>query len=253
VVYGIHAVTELLATRPEQIGHIYFEADVRSGQLFELLKQCRKLRLPYTHVPRTKLFEVAGCDKHQGVVASCNVKSYADMDEVEQRISASASPLLLVPASIEDPRNLGALARTATAFGVDAILLERRNTAPLTASVAKASAGMIEHVLIARPRSLEGAVKEYRERGFAVVGAEAGEYPHPSQVDFAGPTVIVLGGENRGIPPYLLKLCTSCTSIPLPAHVPSLNVSVAGAILLYECSVQRRGSRPDSASRSLPG
>jgi len=99
---------------------------------------------------------------------------------------------------------------------------------------------MVEHLTILRPKNLEGIIRDYAARGFAVIGAHAGKGAPPDTLNFAGPTILILGGEHRGIPPYLEKLCTSFASIPIDPKAESLNVSAAGAVLLYEAGRQRR-------------
>jgi 23S rRNA (guanosine2251-2'-O)-methyltransferase len=240
IVYGIHPVEELIATRLRQIDRLYFDGERSSGPLFELVKIARKQRLPYQMVPTRKLHQVCGSTNHQGAVAMCSAMEYASAEDLLKRLSEQATlPLLIVPASVEDPRNLGALIRTSVAFGVDAVLLERKNTAPIGATVAKASAGMLEHISIVKPKNLEGLVATLVSRKFTVVGAEQGAPQKPQDIDFCKPVIIVTGGENRGIPPYLAKQCTHFVGIPITPAANSLNVSAAASILLYECARQR--------------
>ncbi|MBN1131393.1 MAG: RNA methyltransferase [Chitinispirillaceae bacterium] len=239
-VYGIHAVEELLSKRLETVDHIYFDKTKRNPLLFRLIKTCRKERLAYNLVPPLKIARLAGTDNNQGVAALCSVRPYCSPEALDAKLAKVSTPLLVLAASIEDPQNLGALIRSCVAFGVDALLLERKNTAPLSSSVAKASAGMVEHCTIVRPKNLEGIVREYVKSGFTVVGARAAKGVPPVQIDFVGPVVIVLGGEHRGIPPYLEKLCTCFVSIPMDNRVNSLNVAAAGAVIMYECMRQRQ-------------
>jgi 23S rRNA (guanosine2251-2'-O)-methyltransferase len=241
-VYGIHAVEELLANRLEAIDHIYFDKTKRSSQLFNLIKTCRKERLAYNLVPPLKVTQLAGTDKNQGVVALCSILPYCSPEELKTKIADKSAPILVLAASVEDPQNLGALIRSCVAFGVDALFLERKNTAPLSPAVAKASAGMVEHCTIVRPKNLEGIVREYGESGFTIVGARAAQGVPPALIDLKGPVIIVLGGEHRGIPPYLEKLCSRFVSIPIDKRVNSLNVAAAGAVIMYECVRQRQAA-----------
>jgi 23S rRNA (guanosine2251-2'-O)-methyltransferase len=205
-----------------------------------LLKTGRKKKIPCQCIPEQRLNQIAETTKHQGVVALCTMKSYDTMETLMQRIAvAKTPPLLLVPASMEDPRNLGAIIRTSVAFGVTALLVERKKTVPLTATVAKASAGMMEYISVIKPVSLEKEIKELKEKGFQVIGAQGGSDKKPSDVTFTKPTILISGGEHQGIPPYLSKLCDHFVGIPMVKRVESLNVSVATSILLYECAKQR--------------
>ena len=191
-------------------------------------------------MPGIKLDSVANTRKHQGVVAICSAKAYSTVESLVNTLEAKKTPaLLFVPASIEDPRNLGSLIRSCVAFGVDALLLERKNTAPLGDTVAKAAAGMLEHLSIIKPRNLEGLIVDLKARGFFVAGAHHTGAIRPEQVDFTLPSIIITGGEHRDIPPYLARLCSCMVGIPISPAAQSLNVTVAGSVLLYECSKQR--------------
>jgi 23S rRNA (guanosine2251-2'-O)-methyltransferase len=239
IVYGIHPVTELLKSRLSSIDHIYFEKEKKSGFLFEIMKICRKERLSYSQIPDTAMCQFAGTNHHQGVAALCSVLPYTPIETIRKSCSAKKDPLLILPASIEDPGNLGAIIRSSVALNADAILLERKHTAPLNASVAKSSAGMVEHIAVARPKNLEGVIIELKNEGFHIIGAEMKQGNQPQFIDFKGPIVLILGGEHRGIPPYLSKLCSTFTSIQMNEKAQSLNVSVTAAILLYEIARQR--------------
>lgn len=243
VIYGIHAVEELLENRTNEIDRLYFDSEQNKGAAFQLLKLGRRKKIPCQCIPAQKLNQIANTQKHQGVVALCTAKPFDSIDDLHKKIDllpSGISPLMLIPASMEDPRNLGALIRTSVAFDVTALLLERKRTAPLTATVAKTSAGMIEHISLIKPQSLEKEVKEFREKGYSIIGSVGGGAKKPQEIDFTGPAIIIMGGEFRGLPPYLEKLCTDFVGIPMQKKVESLNVSVAASILLYECSRQRK-------------
>jgi 23S rRNA (guanosine2251-2'-O)-methyltransferase len=238
-IYGIHPVEELLAARKQDIEHVYFDKDRKSEPLFNLLKNCRRDRLSYNMVPEAKLNALAGTSKHQGVVAFCSARPYNAPEDLDKIAQSKPAPLFVVAASIEDPGNLGAIIRSCVCLGADALLLERKNTVPLNSTVAKSSAGMIEHLCIVKPRNLEGLIGEYILKGFTTVGAAMDNGIPPSQFDFAKPTILITGGEHRGIPPYLQKLCAQTVSIPMSPKGQSLNASVAAAVLMYECMRQR--------------
>ncbi len=240
IIFGLHPVEELIENRPHQIDRLYFDSAQAKGKVFSLLKSGRKKKIPCQCVPLQKLNQIAGSAKHQGAVALCPVKSYESIEQLRKKLdSKKGTPLLLIPASLEDPRNLGAIIRTSVAFEVSALLLERKQTTPLSSTVAKASVGMLEHMPVVKPSNLEKELISFKEQGFSLIGASHGNYKTPQEVDFTKPTILVLGGEHRGIPPYIDKLCDEFVTIPIAEPVPSLNVSVATAILLYECSKQR--------------
>ena len=244
IIYGIHPVEELLRFRLSSVDHVYFEQEKKSARQFELMKICRRERLSYNLVPQVRLQQLTGTQRHQGIAAQCSVLPYASIEEVNALIDKKKDPLLLVPASIEDPGNLGAIIRSAAALGADALFLERKHTAPLSAAVAKSSAGMVEHLAVAKPKNLEAILSGYSSRGFHIIGAEMRKGKVPQNVCMTGPTVIILGGEHRGIPPYLARLCTEFVSIAMKDAAQSLNVSATAAILLYEASRQRSAAGP---------
>ncbi len=240
IIYGIHAVEELIFNRINDIDQIYFDSFPSGGKKLSLLKMCKNRKISCQCIPIQKLSRIAGTIKHQGIAARCNIKSYDTMDSLINRIESMAvPPVLLVPASCGDPRNLGALIRTSVAFNVTAILLERKGTAPLNSTVAKTSAGMLEYLSIIKPVSLEKGIKEFKDKGFTVVGMQSEATKKVHEINFTAPTIIITGGEHSGIPPYLKKLCTVFAFIPTTENVESLNVSVAASIALYECGRQR--------------
>lgn len=245
VVYGLHAVKNALNERPETIAHVYVDRRSRSPRLFEITKQCRRLRLPCSRVPDSRIRAVAGTSRHQGVTARCILKPFASLEEVHLKIASSSLPLLLVPASVEDPGNLGSLIRSAAAFGADAVLVERAHTAPLNAAVAKSSAGALEKIPVCRPRNLAETIRAFSRQGYAVTGAEPGSTTPPWSADMRKPTILITGGEHRGIPPYLRRCCTRLVGIPMSEKGRSLNVGVAVGILLYESIRQRSSSGED--------
>ncbi|MDR2578553.1 MAG: 23S rRNA (guanosine(2251)-2'-O)-methyltransferase RlmB [Chitinispirillales bacterium] len=239
-IYGLNPVEELLASRMRDVEHVYFDKDKKSGALFNLLRICRRERIPCNLVPEVKLNALAGTARHQGVVAFCSIKPYNTVEDLEKITQSVAAPLFVVAASIEDPGNLGAIIRSCVCLGADALLLERKNTVPLNATVARCSTGMIEHLCIVKPRNLEGLIAEHVDsKGFLTVGAVMEGGAAPDRHDFTKPTILVTGGEHRGIPPYLQKLCGHNVSIPMTPRGQSLNASVSAAILMYECMRQR--------------
>lgn len=240
-IYGINAVAELIKKRFNEIDRIYFDSELKGKRTFQLLKEGRRKKIPCQCIPVQKLDQIAGTMKHQGVAALCTIKPYDTVDVFTERINnAQKPPVILVPASIEDPRNLGAIVRSCVAFDVFALLVERKKTVPLNSTVAKTSAGMLEYMSIVKPNSLEKEISILGSRGFSIFGIRNKNDKRLDQVDFTKPCVIITGGEYQGIPPYLQKLCTEFIGIPTTQHTDSLNVSVATSIVLYEISKQRQ-------------
>lgn len=240
IIYGIHAVEELIEARRNEIERIYVVQEKSGGKPFEILKYARKLRIPCQVIPEERLEKLTRSRKHQGVAALCSVKPYEEITDLRKRLKdKDTAPLLLLPASVEDPGNMGAIIRSAVALGVDAILLERKRSVPINATVSKTSAGLVEQMALVKPKNLEGEIEQFAKDGYEIIGAMGGDFPSPDKLDFSKPTIIVTGGEHKGIPPYLQKRCTNFTAIPMSEKAESFNVSNAAAIVLYEAARQR--------------
>jgi 23S rRNA (guanosine2251-2'-O)-methyltransferase len=164
-------------------------------------------------------------------------------------VAALDSPLLLVLDGLEDPHNLGAILRTAEAVGAQGVILPNRRAVGLTATVAKASAGAIEHLPVARVVNVAQTIKQLKEARFWVYGLDAKGNRSYLEVDYRGPLALVVGGEGRGIRPLVAEQCDGRINIPMQGKVASLNASVATAIVLYEVLRQRAGT----LTRAAPG
>ncbi|MBN1308580.1 MAG: RNA methyltransferase [Chitinispirillaceae bacterium] len=254
VIYGIHPVEELLRSRLSSVDHVFFEKEKKNGVLFELMKRCRRERLSYNLVPELRLRRLTGTTHHQGIAALSSAIAYLPVERLREILRRKSDPLILLPASIEDPGNLGAVIRSAVALGADAMLLERKHTVSLNAAVAKSSAGMAEHIAVSRPRNLEAVLTGFTSTGYRIIGAQIRGGKPPSSIDYTGPLILILGGEHRDIPPYLFKQCTEVVSIPMYDKAHSLNVSATAAILLYEIGRQRTAAAllRDTRTREAP-
>lgn len=238
-VFGVHAVEELMKHSPESIDKVYFVDKEKKGALFELMKNAKKQKINYANIPEKKLDKMARGGNHQGVLAFKTIRDYNSEKDLWDLLEVVDNPLILLPSSLEDPGNFGAIIRSSVAFGVNAILLERKGTVPLNGTVAKTSVGTIEKMMIVKPARLEALVKELKLSGFSVLGIDGYGDGKIEDANFEGPTLLITGGEHKGIPPYLKRLCDSRLSIPMVNGVESLNVSVAAGIALYEAQKQR--------------
>ncbi len=189
-----------------------------------------------------ELSQGAGTRDHQGVLAWCEPYRYADASE----LAASPDPLLVCLDQVTDPRNLGAVCRSAEGAGASGVVLPAHNSARVTAAVCRASAGAVEHLPVARVPNLADWLAEAKEAGAWVYGAESGAPVPYSQADLTGKVVLVLGSEGKGLRRRVAESCDLLISIPVRGRVGSLNVSAAAAVLLFEATRQRvplRGSR----------
>lgn len=249
ILYGIHAVEEALAAgRP--LERLLVVRGRGGGGLERLLAAARSQGVPVRFVPRPEADRLAGTDRHQGVVAVSGATRYADLEDL---LKQASSPALFVALDgIEDPHNLGAIIRTAHCAGADGVILPERRAAPLSGAAAKAAAGAVEHIAIARVTNLARALDRLKEAGCWIVGLDP-QAPQPyTEADFTLACALVLGSEGRGLHPLVRQKCDFRVSIPTAGAIGSLNVSVAAGIVLYEVLRQRGGPRPSGRRAAAP-
>lgn len=208
------------------------------GNLQPLLNLAREKGCPLQFVPREKLEEMARGLNHQGVLAEIAAWRYYDLEELLSGLDISTNPILLMLAGVEDPHNLGALLRSGECAGVDGVILPKRRSAQLTGTVARVSMGAIESVPVCRVGNLSQTLDTLKGKGFWIAAADMdGENYWGVNWDF--PLVLILGSEGKGVPRLLREKSDYTVSIPTLGTVNSLNVSVAGAVILYEILRQR--------------
>jgi len=251
-VYGIHPVETLLREQPEQVSRVAFLKGSGSSAMEALVALAKGTRVPYDFVPRERLTRAAGTDKHQGVVATVAAFAYADLDDVIAGAAAQPPGLVLVLDNVEDPRNLGAIIRTAEALGAHGIVIPKRRAASVTALVAKVAAGALVHLPVARAENISQALEALKQHGFWVFGLDAAGKEAFTGPNYSGPTALVLGAEGKGLRPLVARHCDALVHIPLKGKTPSLNVSVAAAMALFAVVGQREGWGTRSGSGILP-
>jgi len=224
LVYGRRAVREALRGRREVLELLATERAARDG--WE-----RRPKI----VPEKTLSELAGTRDHQGVVARVEPFRYADAYEL-----AAGEPLLVALDQVTDPRNLGAVIRSAEGAGATGVILPAHNSARVTPAVARSSAGAVEHLPVAVVPNLARYLKEVKGSRLWVYAADAAGTPM-AESDLSGGLTLVFGAEGKGLRPLVRRACDASVSIPLAGQVESLNVSVAAAVLLYEARRQRGG------------
>jgi len=247
VLYGLHPVEEALKAGRRRFDRILVareRGDARTDSRFaRLLAQCRQARVPILEQPREQLTLAAKTSAHQGVVAFVRPQEFLVLEDLfEPPGSSSAKRLILALDGVEDPQNLGALLRVADGAGVDGVLLTERRSAPLSPAAVKASAGAAEHLRIARIVNLVRALEELKRRNLWVVGLDERGATTYDQFDFTGDLVIVLGREGAGLHDLVRRTCDHLLRIPMAGGVSSLNVSAAGAVVLFEAARQRRAA-----------
>ncbi len=210
-----------------------------SSAIIRIVQMARARGIPVQFVDPRHLDALSQTGAHQGVVAFAHVTRPVDLDDLLDRATASAHPLLVFLDGIQDPHNLGAILRTAEAAGAQGAVIPKRRSAGLTPAVAKASAGAIVHLPVAVVPNLARAVEACRERGFRVLAADVRGVPY-DRADLRPPVALVIGGEGSGVSRLVRERCDGLVGIPMYGRVASLNASVAAGILLYEVVRQVR-------------
>ena len=238
LVYGVHPVREAL--KAGRVQALFIVEGDAGAQLKPILDAARDANIQPVPRSRFALDALAHNGVHQGVVAITGEYPYAQPEELlDVAKRAGQPPLILVLDSVQDPQNLGALLRTAHAVGVHGIIIPRDRAVSITPTVVKASAGASEHVRVALVTNIARALEDLKQAGLWIVGAVASGGHLPWNIDFKIPCALVLGAEGRGIRPLVLRGCDLLAQIPMAGKVASLNVSAAGAMLLYEAARQR--------------
>ncbi len=244
VIFGVRPIEELLRARPREIAVIYIADGHRPGELDRLIAAAKDRAVAVEYRPRAFVADIAGrASTHQGVAALVGGYRYAEVAEILAAAHGGPeAPLLLLLDQVTDPHNLGALVRSAEVLGAHGVVIPDRASAPVTASAVKASAGATERVKIARVGNLLRTMDALRERGVRVLGAAADRGEPLERTDLTGPVAWVLGAEGKGMREAVARRCDGLVQIPQRGQVSSLNVSVAGGILLYETMRQRRAA-----------
>jgi len=225
----------------------------RRGALEKLVLHATNLRIPIVEVEGGTLTALAGFDGHQGIALVVAPRRYADPETILARaIERAEPPFVLVLDSLEDPQNVGTLLRSAEAAATHGVIFPTHRQAPLTPAAIKASAGAVEHLLLAPVDDLAAALADLHVRGLRIVGAEADAPLTVREADLRGPLALVVGSEGQGLGPAVRRRCDLLVRIPMRGAVGSLNASVAGSILLYEAATQRGGTGATPSGGELP-
>lgn len=241
VIYGINPVREALKGRGRKFEYIAVARERNDRRVHDIVADCRRMGIAVRPMPRDDMDRLAATNSHQGVLAVTSEKDYSDIsDLLEQRRGRQA--FIVVLDGVEDPHNLGAIIRTADAAGVDGIVIPERRAVGVNATVAKASAGASEHVPVAKVTNINRALDELKKNNIWTVGLDERGDATYDQVDFNMDCALVLGAEGHGLHDLVRKSCDFLVKIPMLGRVPSLNVSVAAGVVMYEIARQRRAA-----------
>ena len=238
---GRNAITEALKSG-RTIDKVFVAAGDTDRGLQRLAAQAKEAGAVVVPVDRRKLDQMSTTRSHQGIIALAAAHDYYTIDDLlEEAASRGETPLLVICDELSDPHNLGAIMRSAECAGAHGVIIPKRRSVGLTATVAKASAGAMEYMKVARVININNAIAELKEKGIWIFGA-AGEGSVPMyKADLTAPAAIIIGNEGDGLSQLVRKNCDMLVHIPMKGRISSLNASAAASILLYEAVRQRLG------------
>ncbi|MFB1083219.1 23S rRNA (guanosine(2251)-2'-O)-methyltransferase RlmB [Jeotgalibacillus sp. JSM ZJ347] len=230
---GKNPVLEALRAGRE-INKIWIGEGSQKGQMQQVIQLAKEANVLVQFVPKKKIDQLMD-GQHQGVVASIAAYEYAEMDDVFALAEKKGEdPFILILDELEDPHNLGSIMRTADAVGVHGIIIPKRRAVGLTATVAKASTGAIEHVPVVRVTNLSRTLDELKDKGLWIAGTDTKGSEDYRRFDGTMPVGLIIGSEGKGMSRILRDKCDFLIHLPMSGHVTSLNASVAASILMYE-------------------
>ena len=236
-IYGILPVLEALRAGKRNIERIIIAKEARQERLREVIQNAKAAGITIRLEPRVALDRISGKVNNQGVVAIAAAVSYVDAEGILDSVTKDSLYILLD--GVEDPHNLGAIIRTAECAGATAVIIPERRSAHVTETVAKTSAGAIDHLPVARVTNLVSFIEKLKNKGVWVAGVEQSGKTVYTDYDYAGGLALVFGGEGRGLHKLVARKCDALLSIPMYGKVDSLNVSVAVGVVLFEAIRQR--------------
>ncbi len=238
IVYGVLPVLEALRAENRRIDKVWIADGSRENRLSEIIELCRSRPIAWNRVPRETFAKYLESGvNHQGVMAFAASAEYVDLDEILK--PKSSEPLVLILDGVEDPRNLGAILRTAECAGTDGIIIPERRAVGLNDTVAKSSAGAIEFVKVAKVSNLNRLIEDLKAKNIWVVGTSGDAKMDYTEWDWTRPTALVLGAEGSGLHRLVAENCDVLVKIPMYGKIDSLNVSVAAGVILFEAKRQR--------------
>lgn len=237
VLYGIHAVTEAMQAGRPLMRLLVLHSH---GQLEDVVQLARDRRVPVHVEPKVMLDRLVQGARHQGVVGVAAARRYASVDDI-LRVAGTRGepPFVAVLDGLQDPQNFGSVLRSAEGAGVHGVMIPDRRAVGLTGTVAKSSAGAVEHLRVAQVTNVTRLLEQLKEAGLWLYGLDASATKLVTEVDYRGPVGFVLGGEGQGIRPGVLAACDERVKIPMRGKVASLNAAAAATVAFFEVVRQR--------------
>jgi len=238
-IFGIRAIIEAIESGAS-INKVYLQKGLRGDLFFQLDKLLKKNKISTSVVPTEKLDRLSKHNNHQGAVAKISPIEFEDLDTlIEETLESNSTPLFLLLDQVSDVRNFGAIIRTAECTGVNGIIIQKSGSAPVNAETIKTSAGAAFKVPICKVDHIKDAVFQLQAEAIQIVAATEKTEQLIYDIDLTLPTAIIMGSEDRGINPSILKIVEHKAKLPLLGEIASLNVSVACGAILYEATRQR--------------
>lgn len=239
LIFGVRPVLEAIEAG-KQIDRIFIRQGAETPHIAKIVALCSQNDIVAQFVPVEKLNRLTR-NNHQGVVAQVSPVEYYEIEDILERMEGNGkTPLIVLMDSITDIRNFGAIARSAECAGADALIMPKKNSAPVNGDAVKSSAGALSIIPICRVGSIRNTLKMLSERGMTLVAATEKSDVAVYDADLTKPMVLIMGSEDKGISREVLKMCDVTVSIPMIGKTESLNVSAAAAVLLFEALRQRR-------------
>lgn len=240
-IYGIHAIESVVNRDPSAVLEVWVDKGRHDKRLSALVDLIQQRATALHQCKREKLTDLAGTDRHQGIVANCRAATSGNENTLDALLQGlDDAPFLLVLDGVQDPHNLGACLRSADAAGVHAVIAPKDRAATLNATVRKVASGAAETIPFITVTNLARSLRDLKDRGIWLIGAAGETQQSVYDADLKGPLALVMGGEGKGLRRLTREICDSLVKIPMQGSVESLNVSVATAVCLFEALRQRR-------------
>lgn len=237
LIYGLHAVVEAL--NGGLVNKLYVQEDLRGKNVEKVKELARTKKVNISWTPKTELNKLTENGVHQGFMARVSEFAYAELTAILDGLTDRSEATILLLDELTDPHNLGSIARTADATGVDAIIIPKHRAVGITPTAVKASTGALQHVPVVRVTNLSQALDKLKAAGFWIFGTDMDGTPY-NQWNTSGKVALIIGNEGHGIGQNLKKQVDEMVTIPMTGHVQSLNASVAASILMYEIFKNRK-------------
>jgi len=244
IIEGRNPVIEVLKSG-RAVDKLLVAKGQKEGSIHKIIAMAKDLKIPVLEVDRRKLDQMAESDNHQGVMAYVAAYEYTELNDLLNDLEAKGEdPFLIICDEINDPHNLGSIIRTANATGAHGVIIPKRRSVGLTAVVSKTSAGALEYVPVCKVTNISHTMKELKDRGIWIVGADMSGDQYHFEADLKGKLAIVVGSEGKGMSRLVKENCDFLVRIPMKGEVTSLNASVAASVLMYEALRQNHIKKP---------